>query len=132
MPTTSPEVALEEFERLAAAADVNIDTSTMDEEAAADVEEVRDLLTSAIEDGQLSVDEEGQAILATVASGDIKFRVPLGKDLMIMANAREDRRMDAMASFVSSITSKDSKTIGKLSKREWKLAMRLAGFLSAD
>jgi hypothetical protein len=131
MPKANPEAALAEFERMAAAADVNIDTSTMDDEAAADVEEVRKVITGAIEDGKLAVDEEGRAVLST-DKGDITFRVPLGEDLMIMANARDDRRMEAMGRFVSSITSKDSRTIGKLTKREWKLAMRLAGFLSAD
>lgn len=132
MPKANPEAALAEFERMAAAADVNIDTSAMDDEAAADVEEVRDLLTNAICDGIIAVDGEGRAVLSTVDSGDITFRVPLGEDLMIMANARDDRRMEAMGRFVSSITGKDTRSIGKLKKKEWKLAMRLAGFLSAD
>lgn len=132
MPKTNPEAASAEFERMAAAADVNIDTSTMDEESAEDTEEVRDMFTTAICEGRLSVDDNGNALL-TVSDGDpIKFRVPVGEDLMIIANAREDRRMEAMGRFVSSITGKDSRTIGKLSKKEWKLAMRLAGFLSAD
>jgi len=120
-----------EFERLAAAADVNIDASTMDGESADDLEDVRKTITSAIESGDLSVDGDGQALMAT-SKGELRFRVPLGEDLMIMANAREDRRMEAMSRFVSSITGKDTRTIGKLSKKEWKLAMRLAGFLSAD
>lgn len=132
MPKADPEAALAEFERLAAAADVNIDASTMDEESAEDLDDVRKVITLAIEEGHLSVDAEGQAVLATKANGDISFRVPRGEDLMIMANAKEDRRMEAMGRFVSSITGKDTRTIGKLSKREWKLAMRLAGFLSAD
>ena len=132
MPKANPEAALAEFERLAAAADVNIDVSTMDQESADDVNEVRDLMTQAIMDGRLAVDEEGRAVLSVSDGSAITFRVPLGEDLMIMANAREDRRMEAMSRFVSSITGKDSRTIGKLSKKEWKLAMRLAGFLSAD
>jgi hypothetical protein len=115
MPKANPEAALAEFERLAAAADVNIDVSTMDQESADDVNEVRDLMTQAIMDGRLAVDEEGRAVLSVSDGSAITFRVPLGEDLMIMANAR-----------------KDSRTIGKLSKKEWKLAMRLAGFLSAD
>lgn len=132
MPKADPEAALSEFERMAAAADVNIDTSSMSEQDAADVSELRDVMTDAIEDGLLSVDEEGRAVLSTSDSGDITFRVPLGADLMIMANAREDRRMEAMGRFVSAITSKSTVEIGKLKKKEWKLAMRLAGFLSAD
>ena len=48
MPKANPEAALAEFERLAAAADVNIDVSTMDQESADDVNEVRDLMTQAI------------------------------------------------------------------------------------
>jgi hypothetical protein len=132
MPSTNPEAALEEFERLAEAADVNVDTSTMDEESAEDLVEVRTLLTGAIEQGVLSVDEEGRAVLRTEAHGELRFRVPVGEDLMIMASARDDQRMSAMNRFVSSITGKDTRTIGKLTKREWKLAMRLAGFLSAD
>ena len=131
MPKADPEAALMEFERLAAAADVNIDASTMDGESADDHEDVRKTITSAIESGDLSVDGDGQALMAT-SKGELRFRVPLGEDLMIMANAREDRRMEAMGRFVSSITGKDTRTIGKLSKKEWKLAMRLAGFLSAD
>ena len=131
MPKADPEAALMEFERLAAAADVNIDASTMDGESADDLEDVRKVITSAIESGDLSVDGDGQALMAT-SKGELRFRVPLGEDLMIMANAREDRRMEAMGRFVSSITGKDTRTIGKLSKKEWKLAMRLAGFLSAD
>ena len=132
MPKANLEAALVEFERMAAAADVNTDTSTMDDEAAADVEEVRALLTNAICDGTLAVDEEGQAVMSTANGGDIRFRVPLGEDLMIMANAQDDRRMEAMGRFVSSITGKDTRSIGKLKKKEWKLAMRIAGFLSAD
>ena len=107
--------------------------STSDEESEDDVNEVRELLTQAIIDGRLAVDDEGRAVLSCPTDGSaITFRVPLGEDLMIMANAREDRRMEAMSRFVSALTGKDSRTIGKLSKKEWKLAMRLAGFLSAD
>lgn len=131
MPKADPEAALMEFERLAAAADVNIDASTMDGESADDLEDVRDVITAAIGNGEISIDGDGQALMAT-SKGELRFRVPLGEDLMIMANAREDRRMEAMGRFVSSITGKDTRTIGKLSKKEWKLAMRLAGFLSAD
>ena len=131
MPKADPEAALMEFERLAAAADVNVDASTMDGESADDLEDVRNVITKAIENGELSVDGDGQALMAT-SKGELRFRAPLGEDLMIMANARDDRRMEAMGRFVSSITGKDTRTIGKLSKKEWKLAMRLAGFLSAD
>jgi len=131
MPKADPEAALMEFERLAAAADVNIDASTMDGESADDLEDVRNVITAAIGNGEISIDGDGQALMAT-SKGELRFRVPLGEDLMIMANAREDRRMEAMGRFVSSITGKDTRTIGKLSKKEWKLAMRLAGFLSAD
>lgn len=131
MPKADPEAALMEFERLAAAADVNIDASTMDGESADDLEDVRKVITAAIGNGEISIDGDGQALMAT-SKGELRFRVPLGEDLMIMANAREDRRMEAMGRFVSSITGKDTRTIGKLSKKEWKLAMRLAGFLSAD
>lgn len=131
MPKADPEAALMEFERLAAAADVNIDASTMDGESADDLEDVRKAITAAIGNGEISIDGDGQALMAT-SKGELRFRVPLGEDLMIMANAREDRRMEAMGRFVSSITGKDTRTIGKLSKKEWKLAMRLAGFLSAD
>ena len=131
MMPVSKEVALEEFDRLARAADVNIDSDTMSEEEAAELEEIREVLTSAIVAGDIAVDEDGAAILHT-HSGEIKFRVPLGEDLMIMATARDDKRMEAMNRFVCSITGKDTRTIGKLKKKEWKLAMRLAGFLSAD
>ena len=131
MPKADQEAALMEFERLAAAADVNIDASTMDGESADDLEDVRNVITAAIGNGEISIDGDGQALMAT-SKGELRFRVPLGEDLMIMANAREDRRMEAMGRFVSSITGKDTRTIGKLSKKEWKLAMRLAGFLSAD
>lgn len=131
MAKVSPEVALQEFERLAAAADVSVDPSSMTDEEAAELAEIRGVIASAIEEGDISVDDKDQAVLHN-SGGDITFRVPLGEDLMIMAAAKDDRRMEAMSRFVCSITGKDTRTIGKLKKKEWKLAMRLAGFLSAD
>ena len=130
MPSTDPQTALEEFERLAAAADVNIDESAMNEEEAEDLADIRDLLCGAIQTGMLSVDADGCAVLAA-PSGDIRFRIPLGEDLVIIANAKEGRRMEAMMRFISSITGKDTRTIGKLPKREFTLTMRLAAFLSS-
>lgn len=132
MPEVEKEAALAEFERLAAAADVDIDVTNMSEEDAEDVSEVKSLLTSAIERGVLSVDDKGQAILAVSEGNPITFRVPKGSDLMIMANASDTKRMTAMVQFVCAITGQDSRRIGSLRKKEWKLALRLAGFLSAD
>lgn len=131
MPNANPEAALEEFERMAAAADVNIDSTSMDEEEAEDLEDVRRLFTGAIEDGRLAVDEEGRAVLQT-EDGPITFRPPVGRDLMIMASSKDDRRMEAMARFVCSITGQSHARVNSLKKNEWKLAMRIAGFLSAD
>ena len=132
MAEVAPEAALAEFERLAEAADVDIDVGDMSEEDAAEVVEVRDLVTSAIENGLVSVDDKGQAVMAVADGHPITFRVPKGSDLMIMASASENKRMDAMVRFVCSITGQDSRRIGGLRKKEWKLALRLAGFLSAD
>lgn len=131
MPSTDPQVALAEFERLAAAADVNIDPSTMDQEDADSLEETCDLFTKAIERGELAVDDEGRAVLSA-ADSTITFRVPLGADLMIMASANDNKRMEAMERFVCALTGQPTDRIRKLRKREWKLAMRIAGFLSAD
>lgn len=132
MPQVSEEAAVAEFERIAEAADVNVDTSTLGEEDADDVAEVRSLFCKAISDGVLSVDEKGQAVMAVKEGEPITFRVPMGADLMIMASANEDKRMEAMYRFVAAITGQSTARLGKLRKREWKLAMRLAGFLSAD
>jgi hypothetical protein len=132
MAEVAPEAALAEFERLADAADVDIDVDGMDEEDAAEVVEVRDLVTAAIEKGLVSVDDKGQAVMAVADGNPITFRVPKGSDLMIMASATDTKRMQAMVSFVCSITGQDSRRIGGLRKKEWKLALRLAGFLSAD
>jgi hypothetical protein len=132
MPEVEKEAALAEFERLAAAADVDVDVTNMSEEDAADVSEVKSLVTSAIERGVLSIDDKGQAILAVSEGNPITFRVPKGADLMIMANASDNKRMESMVRFVCAITGQDSRRIGSLRKKEWKLALRLAGFLSAD
>ena len=48
MPEVEKEAALAEFERLAAAADVDIDVTNMSDEDAEDVSEVKGLITSAI------------------------------------------------------------------------------------
>ena len=132
MPQVEKEVAQNEFERLAAAADVDIDVTNMTEEDAADVNDIQSLVTSAIERGVLSVDDKGQAVLSVTEGNPITFRVPKGSDLMIMANASDTKRMTAMVQFVCAITGQDSRRIGSLKKKEWKLALRLAGFLSAD
>ena len=132
MPEVGREAALEEFERLSAAADVDIDVGDMTEEEAEEVAEIRDLVVSAIERGVLSVNDKGEAVLSVADGEPIRFRVPKGADLMIMANASENKRMDAMVRFVCAITGQDTRRIGALRKKEWKLALRLAGFLSAD
>ena len=132
MPEVGREAAVAEFERLAAAADVDVDVSNMSADDADDVIEVRDLVSAAIERGALSVDDKGQAVLATVAGEPITFRVPKGADLMIMAAATEAKRMEAMVRFVCAITGETTRRIDGLEKKEWKLALRLAGFLSAD
>lgn len=132
MPKASPEAALAEFERMAAAADVNITATGLDAEEAEELVETIAVFTKAIENGELSVDEHGQAVMAVVEGTPITFRVPVGADLMIMASSSDTKRMEAMTRFVCSITGQDSRRIGKLRKKEWKLAMRIAGFLSAD
>jgi len=132
MAEVAPAAALAEFERLATAADVDIDTSGMSEEEADEVNEVRDLVTGAIEKGLLSVNDKGQGVLAVSDGDPITFRVPIGADLMIMVSASENKRMEAMLRFVCAITGQSSARIGALRKKEWKLALRLAGFLSAD
>ena len=132
MPEVGREAAVAEFERLAAAADVDVDVGNMSADDADDVIEVRDLVSAAIERGALSVDDKGQAVLATVAGEPITFRVPKGADLMIMASATEAKRMEAMVRFVCAITGETTRRIDGLEKKEWKLALRLAGFLSAD
>jgi len=131
MPKANPEAALGEFERLAAAADVNIDVSTMDEEAAEEMEEMCELLTGAIVDGSLAVDDQGRAVLAGPDGLSLTFRVPIGKDLIILANAKDGRRMEALVRFICALTSQSSDTIEKLPKRPFTLALRLAGFLAA-
>jgi len=131
MPEVNREAAVAEFERMADTADVDIDTTRLSEEEAEDVNETRDAFVSAIESGLLSVDEEGHAIINVSSGEPMKFRLPLGKDLMIMAGATDDKRMVAMERFVCALTSKNTVEIGRLSVKEWKLAMRVAGFLSA-
>jgi len=132
MPEVGREAAEEEFERLAAAADVDIDVSKMDQDDTEDVVEIRNLLSSAIERGALSVNDKGQGVLS-VADGDpITFRVPKGGDLMILASGTESKRMDQMLRFVCAITGQSTRRIDELNKKEWKLALKLAGFLSAD
>ena len=131
MAKVDPGTALAEFERLAAAADVNIDPTGMDDEDAESLEETQASFTQAIERGELAVDDEGRAVMS-VADSTITFRVPLGADLMIMASANDNKRMEAMERFVCALTGQPTDRIRKLRKREWKLAMRIAGFLSAD
>jgi len=131
MPKANPEAALAEFERLAAAADVSTDTEAMDAEAYEEFAELREVMTQAIVDGRLAVDSEGQAVLSAPDGKEITFRIPIGKDLMIMANAREDRRVEALLRFLCSITGQSTATIEMLPKRPFTLAIRLAGFLAA-
>lgn len=132
MAKVSKEVALQEFERLAAAADVDVDTSNMDEEDAESTEETREYFCKAIQAGRLTVDENGRAVLITSDGTSMTFRIPRGKDLMILGDAKEDRQVQAVANFVCSLTGLDSRTVGELAKGDWKLAFRLAGFLAAD
>lgn len=132
MDKVAMEVAIEEFERLAAAADVDIDTSNMDDEDKESVEEIRDIVVQAIQAGRLTVDAQGRAVLVTSDGASITFRTPVGADLMILGSSREDKRMESMARFVCAITGESSRVIDKLGKRDWKLALRLAGFLAAD
>ena len=131
MPKANPEAALAEFERLAAAADVSTDTEAMDAEAYEEFAELREVMTQAIVDGRLAVDSEGQAVLSAPDGKEITFRIPIGKDLMIMANAREDRRVEALLRFLCSITGQSTATIEMLPKRPFTLAIRLAHFLAA-
>lgn len=112
-------------------ADVDIDTTRLSEEEAEDLNETRDAFVSAIESGLLSVDEEGHAIVNLSSGSPMKFRLPLGKDLMIMASSTDDKKMVAMERFVCALTSKSTVEIGRLNVKEWKLAMRIVGFLSA-
>ena len=132
MPKATREAAEAEFERLASAADVNIDPDTMNDEEVEELEELSNLFVGAIADGAISIDEEGRAVLHTKDGDPMVFRVPLGADLMIMASAREEKRMEAMSRFVSALTGQPTARLDKLRKKEWKLAMRIAGFLSAD
>ena len=131
MPEVNREVAESEFERLAAGADVDIDITNMSEDETEELADLRDDFVSAIVDGRLSVNDEGQAVLVVKDGDPIRFRVPLGADLMIMASANDDRRMEGMVRFVCSLTGQSTVRIGKLGVKEWKLAMRIAGFLSA-
>jgi hypothetical protein len=136
MPEVSREAALTEFERLAETAGVDIDITDMTEGETEEVEELTTAFAKAIMSGLLSVNDEGLAVLAPVVdihgNGEpFRFRLPLGADLMIMANATEEKRMEALARFVCAITGQSTKRIGGLGVKEWKLAMRLAGFLSA-
>jgi hypothetical protein len=132
MPEVSREAALAEFERLAAAADVDIDVANMSQGDADDVEGLRDDMAKAIESGLLSVNDKGQAVLATLVGDPITFRVPKGGDLMILASGTEANRMEQMVRFTCAITGQSTKRIDGLEKNEWKLALKLAGFLSAD
>jgi hypothetical protein len=131
MAEVAPEAAMAEFERLAEAADVDIDLEGLDEEETEDLEETIGAFTSAIETGRLSVDDEGQAVMVVKAGEPITFRVPLGADLMIIAGASENKRMEALLRFTCAITGQSTARINKLGVKEWKLALRIAGFLSA-
>ncbi len=131
MAEVAPEVALEEFERLAAAADVDVDFDGLNEEETEDLQETVDAFTSAIESGRISVDSDGRPVLEVAAGEPITFRVPLGADLLILASATEAKRVEALVRFACAITGQSGARIGKLGAKEWKLAIRIAGFLSA-
>lgn len=131
MPEVSREAALAEFERLAEAADVDIDITGMNEEETEEIAEVSDAFTKAIMSGRLLVNEEGQGVLVVAKGEPIRFRAPLGADLMIMASGNENKRMEDMVRFACALTGQSTRRIGELGVKEWKLAMRLAGFLSA-
>ena len=131
MPEVGREAAVAEFERLAAASDVDIDVSDLDEEETEEIEETTDTFVSAIESGRLSVNDDGQAVMNVKDGEPIRFRVPLGADLMILAGAAENKRMEAMIRFICAITGQSTVRIGKLGVKEWKLALTIAGFLQA-
>lgn len=128
MAEVSNEVALDEFERLAAAADVDVDTSNMDEEDAESTEEMRSALIKAIKNGRLAVDEEGRAVLVTAGGTSMTFQKPYGRDLVLVASSATIENINR---FICSLTGQSTKTLLDLPGKDYKLAVRLAGFLQA-
>lgn len=128
MAEVSKEVALDEFERLAKASDIDVDTSDMNEEAAKATEEMSAALIKAIKNGRLAVDEEGRAVLVTTDGTSMTFRKPLGRDLVLVASSTN---VEDINRFISSLTGQDTKTVLDLIGKDYMLAVRLAGFLQA-
>jgi len=126
------ETALEEFKRMCETADITFETHGLDEEEAKDLQGNVDFFVEKISLGEISVTGEGLAVMHLANDKELQFRVPEGKEIMIVAGAPEAKRMKALVDLTAALTGTDPRYIGKLRKREWKLAVRLAGFLSAD
>lgn len=123
--TVDPETAMQEFDRFIDAMDIDGDLDAMDDEDEDSFKRQRRVITRAIEQGRMVINEKGEAIYSplsvSVADGKITFHEPIGADKMEVDRFKQGQGMHQTYAAMAAATKQPSKVYAKMRQRDLKV-----------
>lgn len=119
------EVAEQEFQRFTDSMEIDTDTSKMKEDDADGFQDTKEKIISAIMDGRLTVNDQGEPVLTptrTQMPNGLTFKEPSGADLMAMDRQKNGNDVGKMFALMDSVTKSAPGTCSKLKGKDQKVA----------
>lgn len=122
------EAAEQEFERFADTMDLNVDTSSMDEDDLKGFNQQKDLVVLAIAKGSLVISDSGEPVFTPARSSNktpITFHEPTGSTLMAMDRRKKGEEIGKVYSAMADMTRVDAKVFAQMSISDVKVCTAL-------
>lgn len=128
MSKIAKEVAEQEFERFADAMDLDVDTSTMDDDDRKGFEQQKGRIVSAICSGSLVINDNGEPVFTPQRSkdaGPITFQEPDGAALMAMDRKKKSEDIGKLYATMGAMTGTNAKTFSGMKMADLKVCMAI-------
>lgn len=119
------EVAENEFQRFVDLMMLDVDVSKMDVEESKSFNQQREIILTAIQRGNMVVDDEGQPIYTPVSDegGPITFYEPTGATFMAMDGKKKNADMSKLFAAMADMTRQPPIRFAKMKNRDTKVCM---------
>lgn len=122
------EVAEQEFCRFVEAMDLDVDTSTMDEDDKKGFTQQKDRIVLSVQNGSLLVNDSGEPVFTPQRTNDaeaITFYEPTGASLMAMDRKKKTEDIGKLYAAMGEITKTHASTFSKMKMADLKVCMAI-------
>ena len=125
----SKEVAEQEFQRFVECMDLDVDVSAMDEDDRKGFEQQKDRIISAICNGSITVNDDGEPTFTPQRTKDaesLTFYEPTGASLMAMDRKKKTEDIGKLYAAMGDMTKTHASTFSKMKMADLKVCMAIA------